>query len=81
MALIECEAGLRIGNAAVQQFRAGLVAARPEVPSADLWRLPYLKRLLEDRTTSYINPEDEEGQNEVKAWRKRREELIESLCA
>ena len=81
VALIECESGLEVGKAPIQQFRAGLVAARPEVPSADFWRLPYLKRLLEDRTTSYINPEGDEEEKEAKAWRKRREELIESLCA
>ena len=81
VALIEYESGLQLGKASVQQFRACLVAARPEVPAADFWRIPFLKKLLEDRANSCINQDEDAELEEAKAWKVRREELIGSLCA
>ena len=81
VALIESESGLEIGKASVQQFRASLVAARPEVPAVDFWRLPFLEKLLEDRKNGCTNQKEDEELKETKAWSKRREEIIESLCA
>ena len=74
VALIEKESGLGVAGTAVWQIRSSLVAARPTIPSVDVWRLPFLEKLLEDRRHPYG------GGGEAKAWRKRREELIESLC-
>ena len=49
VALIEGESGLDVGQATIHQFRTCLVAARPGVPVADVWRLSYLEKLLKDR--------------------------------
>ena len=76
VAIIENESGLKLGKATVQQFRSSLVAARPTVPAVDVWQLPYLEKLLDDRN----NHEEGVEQKEEKAWSVRREELIQSLC-
>ena len=76
VALIEQESGLEVAGASVWQFRSSLVAARPEVPAADVWRPSYLEKLLDDRS----NHDDGDEQEEAKAWEVRREELIQSLC-
>ena len=65
----------------VHQFRSGLVANRPKVPEIDAWRLPFLKRLLEERANDCIETLDGGEQEERKAWAKRRQELIDSLCS
>ena len=41
VALIEEKSGLEEGKATIHNFRGCLVAARPEVPAADIWRLSY----------------------------------------
>ena len=78
VALIEGESGLEVGSATIHQFRACLVAARPEVPATDIWRLSFLEKLLEDRVNCCL--QHEENEMEVRAWAERREELIASLC-
>ena len=78
VALIEEESGLELGRATIHQFRTCLVAARPEVPAADVWRLSFLEKLLRDRENTCLQLE--EDSEEARAWTDRREELIRSLC-
>ena len=42
--LIEEESGLQVGKTTVQQFIIGLAASRKDVPAADVWRIPFLKK-------------------------------------
>ena len=78
VALIEEESGLEVGKATIHKFRGCLVAARPEVPAADIWRLSYLEKLLKDRVSECLH--QDEDSKEAKAWALRREELIRNLC-
>ena len=62
VALIEGESGLDVGQATIHQFGTCLVAARPEVPVADVWRLSYLEKLLKDRDNDCMQHEKKQRQ-------------------
>ena len=77
VALVEEESGLKVGRASIHHFRTSLVAARPAVPAADVWRLSFLEKLIEDRDNTFLKHEENA---ETTAWAERREELIRNLC-
>ena len=69
--LIHDETGLDAWQASPGQLRAALQASgRVEILSLDEWRIPYLRKLLDNRRNSYYKGnEDEDYQS-----------LIDSLC-
>ena len=63
VALIEQESGLEVAASTGWQIISSLLASRHNFKSPDFWRLPFLKKLLEDPT----NQDAGEEQDEAKA--------------
>ena len=61
MALLREETGLDPWTCSPGQLRAALLQAEEvPVPAEDAWRIPYLWRLLEERTEHYYSGDKEE---------------------
>ena len=71
--MVEEASGLSVWNSTTAQVRKAVRQKEMvAVPARDGWRLPYLKRLLEQRLEFYYSG-DKENESRIQA-------LIDSLC-
>ena len=71
---LEAEAGGLTWAAAPLHIREGCASGEPKVPRVDLWRIPYLGKLLEERD-GLVYQGEEFGEQVEQV-----QELIDSLC-
>ena len=72
--ILESEAGGLTWAAAPLHIREGCASGEPKVPRVDLWRIPYLGKLLEERD-GLVYQGEEFGEQVEQV-----QELIDSLC-